>query len=91
MDTYRIEKILDVEKTKDLYRVSTVSQRMQGVHENPAEHGETEIGICLSKGFRVYKVRGKKREKIRLADQARFIKWLRSRSEEFDAEFATMA
>ena len=92
MDTFKIEKILDVEQTEDLYKVSTLAQRMNGIIENPAERYEIDIGISLSSnGIRIYKIRGKKREKIKLFQQEKFMKWLRSRSKEFDAEFATMA
>lgn len=77
MNSYRIERVLDVTKDAvgDGYVVRALAQGMHGHDKEPSLHGEIDIAIAsLDDGeLRFYKIKGKKREKVKIDKPDRFI------------------
>jgi hypothetical protein len=77
LDSYRIERILNVSKDagNDGYIVRAVVQGLRGHEEEPSIHGEMDISLATLEetDFRFYRVHGKKREKIRIDKPDRFL------------------
>jgi hypothetical protein len=78
LNAYRIERILNVEKdvaSDGGFVVKAVVQGMHGHDEEPSMHGEMDLAVgSLGDGeVRFYKIKGKKREKVRIEKPDRFI------------------
>lgn len=78
MNLYRIERIIEVEKDQNNEKgclVKGMAIGFNGAIENPSLHGEIQIYIpnIEDKDFLFYKVRGKKKEKVKIDKPDRFV------------------
>lgn len=79
MNLYRIERILEVEKDQANEKgcfVKGMAIGFNGAIENPSLNGEIQVyipNIEENKNFLFYKVRGKKREKVKIDKPERFV------------------
>lgn len=96
MNLYRIERIIDVSKdaNKGCF-VKGVAIGFNGAIENPSLHGEIEVHIpnIEDKNFLFYKVRGKKKEKVKIDKPERFVYvvkgWLKKKDSGAESENKT--
>ncbi len=78
MNSFRIERILSVTKDpsgEEGFFVRAIAQGLHGHDEEPSLHGEIEVFLPTLQDdeMRFYKIKGKKREKVRIDKPDRFI------------------
>lgn len=98
MSLYRIERIIDVTRDPNNTKgclVKGMAIGFNGAIENPSLNGEIEVYIpnLEDKNFLFYKIRGKKKEKVKIDKPDRFVYvvkgWLKKKDSGSESENKT--